>query len=186
MFCFLLPQGLNFSIFLFFPHIIPKILDQAIFTLGEFSESPLHHLGNTITYLKGVHGVPTYYSVVFFSAILVPVNLYILRVHSKKMTLFDKLFLISLLFINLSPILYVLHVKILLAPILLWVFSNNFQPRARVYPLKTMIAIPALSLFSWFFFPYHFILFLVALVYFNLLVMKNTSTKEMEPHAFHL
>lgn len=174
----IVPQLPTLLFLLLFPQLVIEVLNQVLFTVGSFSSSPLHHFGNLVTFLKGTFEVSTVLSVILMAAIFLPSTLFILRTRSQRMGIFDTFMLITLVFINITPIFYVLHLKILLGFVLPWLVTRNLHPVRVLVVVKLLVGIPFLSMFSWFYFPYYPFVFLAALVLFDVLILSGTSDKE--------
>jgi hypothetical protein len=106
------------------------------------------------------------------------------------MHIFDQYFFISILLINISPILYITHLKIYLPIILLWLANNNDERMLDLSAskvekaIKIILIIPTVSIAVWMYYPYLFIIFLFVMVgNFALTAKKNKSWLDITTKA---
>jgi hypothetical protein len=108
--------------------------------------------------------------IVIISIIILAINFYLFYTYKKGMNMLDQFFFISILLVNMSPILYITHIKIYLPIILLWLGASKGDTMASSpsikleKAIKVILLIPTVSYAVWMYYPYLFIIFLGVMV----------------------
>ncbi|HME54231.1 MAG TPA: hypothetical protein VKM55_18550 [Candidatus Lokiarchaeia archaeon] len=160
-----LSQVPNAILFVVYPSLLTDFFYNVVFRLG--SPYILSIPVNMVQFLYQYYNVAisTSYIIIFCS--LLPLTAYVFAECKKAMTFFDKMMVLSLLFLNIvqgEPN----HVIIMLGVYLVWIAIKNKDLHDSIRYLKLMLGIPFIGGLLWLIFPYNPLIYFSALIWLNL------------------
>lgn len=163
--CFmLLPHVVSIVMIIAMPNLLIEFLNQILVSVNVLP--PRFNMpANIVDFLRynDITGTGT---IVVISACIFALNVFAFLKYKRNMKELDRFFLVTMILINISPILYVTHLKIYLPIILIWLAGTKHDavPGTTVAKLematKIIMIIPTVSIAAWMYYPYLFIIFL--------------------------
>lgn len=174
-----LSQLPNIIMFMIWPSYVPGFIGNNLYRLGV-SLMP-HNPANLAQFFFMNYYIDIATSEIYIFCSTLPLSLYVFIECKKSLTVFDKLMILTLLSIVLIPAYWGNDMIITLGFYLVWIALKKPGLNGSVRFLNFIIAIPFLSYLSWLNFPYFSFVFLIALIWLNLLFI--FSKKESTIHS---
>lgn len=163
-----LPHGISLILILAIPKLLFDFFNQIQVSINVLP--PRFNMpANVVDFLR-YNELASTTMIAFMSFVILAINFVYFYAYKKGMCIVDQVFFISMILINISPILYVTHIKIFLPIILLWFAvrkTDESQDNKAIKlekAIKIIIMVPALSIAAWMYYPYLFIIFLGVMI----------------------
>jgi len=164
----LLPHFISLIMIVAIPKLLFDFLNQIQVSINELPPK-FNMPANIVDFLR-YNELASTTMIMVISLVILAINFLFLFAYKKGMSLIDQVFFITMILINISPILYVTHLKIYLPIILLWFVvrerdeGSDLKAIKLEKAIKIIMMIPTLSIAAWMYYPYLFIIFLGVMI----------------------